>query len=129
MLPGKIASVIVGHVPKEISGYIWFAIQKGAKVSAIVVNTEWQPSPLIQGSLEILITMKIVWENEKNIRILQEKVSRVNFKCYEDESAEIRQTIRAIVVDESGWSNKIIKYHFFIVSNCLFLFHSQGVWF
>ena len=40
MLPGKIASVIVGHVPKEISRYFRFAIQKGAKVSAIVVNTE-----------------------------------------------------------------------------------------
>ena len=51
--------------------------------------------------LEILITTKIVWENEKNIRILQEKVSRVNFKCYGDESAEIRKTIRAIEADES----------------------------
>ena len=89
MLPRKID-------PQEISRYIWFAIQKGAKVSAIVVNTERQPPPLMQGGLEILITMKIVWENEKNIRILQEKVSRVNFKCYEDKSAEIRKTIRAI---------------------------------
>ena len=49
--------------------------------------------------LEILITMKIVWENEKNIRILQEKVSRVNFKCYEDESAEIRKTLQATKAD------------------------------
>ena len=45
--------------------------------------------------------MKIVWENEKNIRILQEKVSRVNFKCYEDESAEIRKTLQATEANES----------------------------
>ena len=54
----------------------------------------------MQGGLKILIMMKIVWENEKHIRILQGKVSRVNFKCYEDESAEIRKTIRAIEAGE-----------------------------
>ena len=29
LLPGKIAPVVVGHVAKELSGHIWFAIQKG----------------------------------------------------------------------------------------------------
>ena len=38
LLPGKIAPVVVGHVTKELSRHIWFAIQKGAKVSTVVDN-------------------------------------------------------------------------------------------
>ena len=74
MLPWKIAPAVFGHVPKELSKHIWFAIQKGAKASAIVETANPQPLPLLQGGLEILISMKIEWYKEKkNIQILKEK--------------------------------------------------------
>ena len=41
-----------------------FAIQKGAKVSAVVDNTKPKPSPPLQGGLEILIKMTVYWNNK-----------------------------------------------------------------
>ena len=64
--------VIVGHVPKELSRHIWFATQNRAKLSTIVDNTK--PQPLVQGGLEILNRINIVWDNKQ-------KVSTINFKC------------------------------------------------
>ena len=63
LLPGKVAPVVVGHVTKELSRHIWFAIQKGAKVSAVADKTKPKPSPLLQGGFEILIKMTVCWKN------------------------------------------------------------------
>ena len=41
-LPGRIAAVVVRPLVKELSRNIWFAIQKGVKVPAVVDNTEPQ---------------------------------------------------------------------------------------
>ena len=60
LLPGKIAPVVVGHVAKELSIHIWFAIQKGAKVSAVVDNIKPKPSPLLQGGLETTFTKNLL---------------------------------------------------------------------
>ena len=48
LLPEKIAPVVVGLVSKDLSRHIWFAIQKGAKVSAVVGNIKPKPSSLLQ---------------------------------------------------------------------------------
>ena len=48
---------VVGHVPHEIARHIWFALQKGATISATVVDSKPRKSPLVQGGLEILIDM------------------------------------------------------------------------
>ena len=86
---------------KNHARHIPYAIQKGAKASAVVNDTKRQPSPLLQGGLEILIRMNVAWDHESNIRILQEKVSCINFTCYKDESNEIRRSIDAIEADET----------------------------
>ena len=83
ILPGQIAPVVIGHVTKELSSHIWFTIQKGVKPSAFLENAKAQSSPLLQGGLEVLINMKIEWYKDKNIQILKEKVSNINFKHYE----------------------------------------------
>ena len=101
LLPGKIAPVVVGHVARELSRHIWFAIQKGAKVSAVVDNIKPKPSPLLQGGLEILIKMIVYWNNKNYVLILKEKVSKVNFQHYEDSSKEIRESVRAIEAEET----------------------------
>ena len=36
MLKGKIASVTVDHVPRELARYVWYAIMEGAKFEAVV---------------------------------------------------------------------------------------------
>ena len=80
LLPAKNAPVVVGHVAKELSRHIWFAIQKGAKVPVVVDNTKPKPLPLLQGGLEILIKITVYWNNKNYIQILKEKVSNINFQ-------------------------------------------------
>ena len=45
--------------------------------------------------------MNATWDHESNIRILQEKVLRIIFTCYKDESNEIRRSIDVIEADET----------------------------
>ena len=49
LLPGKLAPLTVGHVPREISRYIWYALQYGAMITAEVKNVHPKKSPLVQG--------------------------------------------------------------------------------
>ena len=37
-LPGTLAPSIVGHIPLELSRYIWFSIKEGAKITEKVIN-------------------------------------------------------------------------------------------
>ena len=40
--------VVVGHIPRELSRYIWFSIGEGAKFEAEVHKGKLMPSPLVQ---------------------------------------------------------------------------------
>ena len=42
----KIGLIVVGHIPRELSRYIWFSIEEGAKFEAEVHPVV---SPLVQG--------------------------------------------------------------------------------
>ena len=42
LLPGKLAPSIVGHVPREVSRYIWYALRYGAIMTAeITFSARW----------------------------------------------------------------------------------------
>ena len=69
LLPGKIVPLVVWHFAKELSRHIWFTIQKGAKVSAVVDNTKPKPLPLLQDGLETLTKMTVYWSNRNYIHI------------------------------------------------------------
>jgi len=92
-LPGKIIMCVVGHIPREISRYIWFAKEGGANVTGYVLSTKAKRSPLLQGGLEIEIEVAVTWkDNANNLRILKEKVASVDFKLgepYEDDTKKI----------------------------------------
>ena len=64
-------------------------------------NTKRQPSPLVQGVLDILIRIKTVWDNDSYDQVHKEEVSTINFKCYEDKSNDIRQSMKAIKAEET----------------------------
>ena len=66
-IPGKLCLVTVGQVPKEMSRHIWYAIKEGAGFSATVKSVSPKRSPLKQGGLEIIITMKAKWQNSRAI--------------------------------------------------------------
>ena len=63
LLPGKLAPSIFGHSPQELSRYIWYTWRYGAIITVEVKNEHPKRSPLVQGGLEILIEMSIVWDD------------------------------------------------------------------
>ena len=119
-IPGKIELTIVGHIPREISRYVWYALEEGANIAGMegganiagmeeggniagkVVNGRYKPSPLFQGGLEIPIKVLVQWYN--GIKILQEQVERVGYppdgENYMDDSKEILKSLLADDIEE-----------------------------
>ena len=64
-LPGKLRAVIIGHVPREMSRHVWYAIREGTKFSVMVRSVTPRPSPLLQGGPESIITMTAKWQSSK----------------------------------------------------------------
>ena len=96
MLPGKLAPVIVGHIPRELSRYVWFAILTGAEFNGKVKNTEPKLSPLVQGLLEIAVEVSVTWDDQENLQILEQKVKEVEYPIdgeYVDDSKSILKEI------------------------------------
>ena len=77
LLSKKLAPSIVGHVPRELSWYIWYALRYGAIVTAEVKDEHLGWSLLVQGRREILIGMSIVWDDPVKIK----KNKRNNRNC------------------------------------------------
>ena len=46
LLPGTLNPSIVGHVPREISRYIWYAMHHCAKITGKVRSDKRKQSPL-----------------------------------------------------------------------------------
>ena len=70
---------VVGHMPREINRYIWFAIEEGANITAPIILTNTKRFPLAQGGLEIEIKATVIWENKKNLKIFAEKANSLQF--------------------------------------------------
>ena len=95
-LPGTLAASIVGHMPRELSRFIWYAIERGARITATLVSTQAKDSPLVQGGLEIPVIIKVEWENEINLQCLKKKVASLSYSLeedYVDESKDILEEI------------------------------------
>ena len=79
-----------------MSRHIWYAIKEGAGFSATVKSVSPKRSPLKQGGLEIIITMKAKWQNSRAMDVLMRHVEKVSFPEYgeySDDSSEILKEI------------------------------------
>ena len=76
-LPRTLAPSIVRYNPRGLSRFIWCVIKKGAWITAMVLSTKIKNSPLVQGCLELLVSIKVEWENKINLERLKTKVSQV----------------------------------------------------
>ena len=85
-LPGTLCPSTVGHIPLELSRYIWYALERGASVNAEVKSVKYKPSPLVQGGLEIPIEVTVRWADERGLQILKEKVNSVRYPVGDEES-------------------------------------------
>ena len=53
-----------------MSRHVSYAIREGAEFSGMVKSVAPRPSPLLQGGLEIIITMTAKWQNSKGMDVL-----------------------------------------------------------
>ena len=69
-IPGKIGRVVVGHIPRQLSRYMWYTLDSGAIISGKVISDKYKPSHLFQ-ELEIPIKAFLSWSDEKSMTILK----------------------------------------------------------
>ena len=100
MLKGKIAPVTVGHVPRELARYVWYAIMEGAKFEAVVQQEKEKPSPLVQGGLEIIIKMKATWGSQEKLTILSAKVVEIAYPVDDDYKDDSKEILKMLQVEE-----------------------------
>ena len=82
-LPGRLSDSVVEHLPREISRYTRFLISRGGKVKVTVADSKFRRSPLIQGGLEIPVTVCIeIHYTSKNVSMLEryKKLMNENYK-------------------------------------------------
>lgn len=84
LLRGRLGEITVGHIPRELSRYTWYAMAGGAKFKAFVNDAKRRPSPLLQGGLEIQIKMEVSWLNIQKLSIYTAKVAEVQYPMYLD---------------------------------------------
>ena len=95
-LPRTLAPSIVRYNPRGLSRFIWCVIKKGAWITAMVLSTKVKNSPLVQGCLELPVSIKVEWENKINLERLKAKVSSLAYSlkdAYVDKSKEILDKI------------------------------------
>ena len=96
-LRGRLAPVVVGHIPRELSRYVWYALEKGAKFTGEVLTAKAKRSPLIQGGLEIPIKVNVLWTDSRNLAVLKQRTEKVSYPIetdYTDDSKSILAEIQ-----------------------------------
>lgn len=65
LLPNKLTCVVIGHIPREISRHTWNAILIDTLATSKVEDTKPKTSPLVQSGFEIIMCLKVQWNDEK----------------------------------------------------------------
>ena len=84
--------IVVGHIPKELSRYVWHSVLEGAKYDVEVYKKKPMASPLLQGGLEIPIKVSVTLDCLEKLSILVAKVKDVQYPItgeYIDSSKDI----------------------------------------
>ena len=66
----KLIPDIVGHIPREISLFIWFFFTHDKKMETSVLSIWPLPSPIPSGGLEIMLKAKLTID-EKHAQIIK----------------------------------------------------------
>lgn len=96
-LQGTLAPVVVGHLPRELSRHVWYALEKGARFTGEVISVKVKRSPLVQGGLEVPVTVFVQWRDARSLAILKERTEEVSYSIendYVDDSKSILAEIQ-----------------------------------
>ena len=72
---GRIGPVTVGHIPREISRYVYYFLRSGA-VSGTVADTQYKPSPIPAGGLKVPLWLRFTHPKMWTIDQLKDFVSK-----------------------------------------------------
>ena len=74
----KLVADVVGHIPQEISRFVYFFLQHGGSVEGVVHNEKYRPSPIPKGGLEIILvaTFKIEYTKGQYLTRMKELVEK-----------------------------------------------------
>ena len=70
----KISPVTVGHIPREISRFVYFFLHEQGAISGTVVDTEPRISPIPEGGLEIKLLLNFTHPVERLLNRMKELV-------------------------------------------------------
>ena len=66
-------SDVVGHVPQEMSRFVYFFLHHGGSVDGTVEDERYRPSPIAKGGLEIVLRATSKIEDSKRFLLLRLK--------------------------------------------------------
>ena len=104
-MKGKIGLIVAGYVPRELSQYVWYSIQEGAKYDVEVHKKTPMASPLLKGGLEIPNKVTVTWNKPEKLSILVAKVQAVEYPLigeYVDDSKKILHELGIEGDEEDG---------------------------
>ena len=104
-MKGNIGLIVVGHLPRELSRYVWYSIQEGTKYDVEVHKKTPMASPLLQGGLEIQIKVTVTWNEPEKLSILVVKVEAVEYPLigeYVDDSKKFLHELGIAGDQEDG---------------------------
>ena len=80
----------VGHIPLEISRFVYFFLERGGKMETKVYRTKCEESPIPKGGLEIVtqVTFKIEEEKKRFLLTLVDLIKE-NYETLKSEAHEI----------------------------------------
>lgn len=92
---GRIEIKTVGHVPLEISRYIFYALVHGCKFILYISSTQHVRSPITKGGLEIESSVTLTWDDNDKFQILKQFIEdNYSFaRSLEDHSMSILKEI------------------------------------
>ena len=76
---------VVGHVPQEISRFVYFLLHHGGSIDAVVEDEKYRPSPIAKGGLEIVLRATFKTDDSKRslLHRLRERIEKNYELLYE----------------------------------------------
>jgi len=95
----NIAPIVIGHVPVEISRYVYHSLSRNCRYTIKVCDRKPYRSPLTQGGLEVRCSVTAFWENEEWLGILKQHVEEKYSVTIQDDSNSI---LKELIASDSG---------------------------
>ena len=67
--------ITVGHIPRKIPCHCYFFLKKGCEISGYLVSTNYKPSPIPAGGLEVPLLLTFSVKNEQIFEQMKEFVT------------------------------------------------------